>query len=123
MIRIFKTMEGKVQKIPAAEEGSWVAMTNPTQEELISISEQFLIDLDELAHNGRTTGKGILSDDSFRYLYHRRKYHHRMSGGYTDSCSIYGRQDAEFQDTEENPFSVSDALPQCFYVPAVSAYR
>ena len=48
MIRIFKTMEGKVQKIPAAEEGSWVAMTNPTQEELISISEQFLIDLDDL---------------------------------------------------------------------------
>ena len=48
MIRIFKTVEGKLQKIPTAEEGSWVAMTNPTQDELISISEQFLIDLDDL---------------------------------------------------------------------------
>ena len=30
MIRIFKTVDGKVRKIPAAEEGSWVAMTNHT---------------------------------------------------------------------------------------------
>ena len=48
MIRIFKTVDGKVLKIPAAEEGSWVALTNPTQDELINISEHFLIDLDDL---------------------------------------------------------------------------
>ena len=48
MIRIFKTMDGRVQKIPAAEEGSWVALTNPTQDELIEVSEQFGIDLDDL---------------------------------------------------------------------------
>lgn len=48
MIRIFKTMDGRVQKIPVAEEGSWVALTNPTQDELIEVSEQFGIDLDDL---------------------------------------------------------------------------
>ncbi|MDO5146757.1 MAG: magnesium transporter CorA family protein [Eubacteriales bacterium] len=48
MIRIFKTKDGIVQKIPAAEEGSWVALTNPTQEELIQVSDRFLIDLDDL---------------------------------------------------------------------------
>ena len=48
MIRIFKTMDGRIQQIPQVEDGSWVALTNPTYDELCMISEKHRIDLDDL---------------------------------------------------------------------------
>lgn len=48
MIRIFKTMDGKVVKIPEPESNCWVALTDPTLEELKHISEKFEIDLGDL---------------------------------------------------------------------------
>lgn len=48
MIRIFKTIDGVIHKIPQAEEGSWVALTNPSQDELSMISETYHIDLNDL---------------------------------------------------------------------------
>lgn len=48
MIRIFKTIDDQIQKISEPVEGSWVALTNPTQEELATISDRFDIDLDDL---------------------------------------------------------------------------
>lgn len=48
MIRIFKTMDGRIQQISQVEEGSWVALTNPTYDELCMIAETYHIDLDDL---------------------------------------------------------------------------
>lgn len=48
MIRIFKTMDGRIQQISQVEEGSWVALTNPTYDELCMIAETHQIDLDDL---------------------------------------------------------------------------
>lgn len=48
MIRIFKTNDSGIQKIPVVEEGCWIALTNPTLEELKTTAEQFDIDIDDL---------------------------------------------------------------------------
>ncbi len=48
MIRIFKTMDGKVVQLPEIENNTWVALTNPTLDELKFISQQYNIDLDDL---------------------------------------------------------------------------
>lgn len=50
MIRIFKNYEGQkeLKELDTIELESWVAVTNPTVEELKSISENYQIDLDDL---------------------------------------------------------------------------
>lgn len=48
MIRIFKTLEGQIQKISEPAKGSWVALTNPSQEELATTADCFDIDLTDL---------------------------------------------------------------------------
>lgn len=48
MIRIFKTEEGLIHQIDEAENGCWIAMTNPTAAEIQEVSEKFDIDPDHL---------------------------------------------------------------------------
>lgn len=48
MIRIFRTTDIGVQEFTKAEEDSWVALTNPTPDELERISTHFEIDIDDL---------------------------------------------------------------------------
>ena len=48
MIRIFKTTDSGIRKVAVAEEGCWIALTNPTSEELTTIADQFNIDVDDL---------------------------------------------------------------------------
>lgn len=48
MIRIFKTLEGRIQKISEPAKGSWIALTNPSQEELATTADCFDIDLTDL---------------------------------------------------------------------------
>lgn len=48
MIEIFKTFETGISKITSREEGCWIAMTNPTPEELDDISNNYQIDIDQL---------------------------------------------------------------------------
>ena len=47
MIRIFKTTDSGIRKVAVAEEGCWIALTNPTSEELTTIADQFNIDVDD----------------------------------------------------------------------------
>ncbi len=50
MVRIFKNYEGQkeLKELDTIELESWVAMTNPTAEELKYVSKNYLIDLDDL---------------------------------------------------------------------------
>ena len=48
MIRIFKTLEGQIHKISEPAIGCWIALTDPSQEELATIAGQFDIDLTDL---------------------------------------------------------------------------
>ena len=48
MIRIFKTTDSGIRKVAVAEEGCWIALTNPTAEELSTTADQFNIDVDDL---------------------------------------------------------------------------
>ena len=48
VIRIFKTIDGQTQKISEPAAGSWVALTDPTMEELATTADRFKIDLDDL---------------------------------------------------------------------------
>ena len=48
MVRIFKTMDGPIHQIQEAQEGCWIALTNPTATEIYEISEQFGIEVDDL---------------------------------------------------------------------------
>ncbi|MDO5293193.1 MAG: magnesium transporter CorA family protein [bacterium] len=48
MVEIFKTYDGGIHKVNEAEEGSWIAMTNPSASELLDVSERFNIDIDHL---------------------------------------------------------------------------
>ena len=46
MIRIFKTTDSGIRKVAVAEEGCWIALTNPTAEELSTTADQFNIDVE-----------------------------------------------------------------------------
>lgn len=48
MIKIFKSSEKETSQIEEYEEGCWVAMTNPSAEELKEVSERYHIDADDL---------------------------------------------------------------------------
>ena len=48
MVRIFKTIDGSIHQIQEAQEGCWIALTNPTATEIFEISEQFDIEVDDL---------------------------------------------------------------------------
>ena len=41
MIRIFKTTDGMFHQIDEAEDGCWIAMTNPTATEILEVAEQY----------------------------------------------------------------------------------
>ena len=48
MIRIFKTTDGMIHQIDEAEDGCWIAMTNPTATEILEVAEQYGIDPDHV---------------------------------------------------------------------------
>ena len=48
MINIYKTIDGNIHEIQEAEDGCWIALTNPTATEIFEISEQFHIEVDDL---------------------------------------------------------------------------
>jgi len=48
VVRIFKTIDGSIHQIQEAQDGCWIALTNPTATEIFEISEQFEIEVDDL---------------------------------------------------------------------------
>ena len=48
MVKIFKTTETGVLQIEGFEPGCWIAMTDPTAEELYRVSSGYNIDTDDL---------------------------------------------------------------------------
>ena len=48
MIKIFRTIDGGIHQVNEAQEGCWVALVNPTATELLEISEQYEIEVDDL---------------------------------------------------------------------------
>ena len=48
MLRILKTTESGIYQIPEFEDGCWIAMTNPTTDELVLVSSQYNIESDDL---------------------------------------------------------------------------
>ena len=48
MVRIFKTIDGSIHQIQEAQDGCWIALTNPTATEIFEISELFEIEVDDL---------------------------------------------------------------------------
>ena len=48
MIKIFKTTDSGVLQISEFEDNSWISMTNPTTEELFSVSSTYKIAPDDL---------------------------------------------------------------------------
>ncbi len=48
VIRIFKTVDGAIHQVEEAEEGCWIALTNPTATEIFELSKQFQIEVDDL---------------------------------------------------------------------------
>lgn len=48
MIKIFRTVDTNVYQINEAQEGSWIALIDPTATELVEIAEKYDIDVDHL---------------------------------------------------------------------------
>lgn len=48
MIKIFRTIDGTLHQISEAQEGSWIALIDPTATELVEIAEKYEIDVDHL---------------------------------------------------------------------------
>jgi len=48
MIRIFRTVDGNIHQIQEAQEGCWIALTNPTASEVFEISTKYGIEVDHL---------------------------------------------------------------------------
>src|SRR5699024_2878133 len=48
VIKIFRTIDGNVHQISEAQEGSWIALIDPTATELLEIAERYQVDVDDL---------------------------------------------------------------------------
>ena len=48
MIRIFKTVDGKIHQVDEASEGCWLALTDPTATEIFEIARHYHIEIDDL---------------------------------------------------------------------------
>lgn len=48
MIRIFKTVDGKIHQVDEASEGCWLALTDPTATEIFEVARQYHIEIDDL---------------------------------------------------------------------------
>ena len=48
MVRYFRTIDGNIQQIEDAQEGCWVAMTNPSASEVFAIANKYGIEVDHL---------------------------------------------------------------------------
>ena len=48
MIRIFKTVDGKIHQMDEASEGCWLALTDPTATEIFEVAKRYRIEVDDL---------------------------------------------------------------------------
>ena len=48
MIRIFKTVDGKIHQVDEASEGCWLALTDPTATEIFEVARRYHIEIDDL---------------------------------------------------------------------------
>ena len=48
MMKIFRTMEEGIRQINEIQEGCWVALSDPTASELLAISTEYGIDIEDL---------------------------------------------------------------------------
>ena len=48
MIRIFKTVDGKIHQMDEASEGCWLALTDPTATEIFEVAKRYHIEVDDL---------------------------------------------------------------------------
>ena len=48
MVKIFRTIDNNVHQINEAQEGSWIALIDPTATEIVEIAEKYGIDVDHL---------------------------------------------------------------------------
>lgn len=48
MIRIFKTVDGKIHQVDEASEGCWLALTDPTATEIFEVARHYHIEIDDL---------------------------------------------------------------------------
>ena len=48
MMKIFRTMEEGIRQVNEIQEGCWVALSDPTASELLAISEEYGIDIEDL---------------------------------------------------------------------------
>ena len=48
MIRIFRTVDGNIHQVQEAQEGCWIALTNPSASEVFEISTKYGIEVDHL---------------------------------------------------------------------------
>ena len=48
MIRYYKSIDSKLEKLKSFEDGCWVNLVEPTQSEIKEISEMFNIDIENI---------------------------------------------------------------------------
>ncbi|MCR1840775.1 magnesium transporter CorA family protein [Murimonas intestini] len=48
MIKIFRTIDGAVHQVNEVQEGCWIALVNPTATEILDISKEYQIEVDDL---------------------------------------------------------------------------
>ena len=41
MVRIFRTIDGRIHQVQEAQEGCWIALTNPSASEVFEISTKY----------------------------------------------------------------------------------
>ena len=48
MVRIFKTVEGRLQQLGEPQDGCWIALTDPTATEIFDSAQKYGIEVDDL---------------------------------------------------------------------------
>ena len=145
MLRMFSTVDGQVRQISKPENGSWLALADPTDVELATVSQETGIDLADLRAplDDEERSRVDVEDDytmiivdiptveerSGRDWYtivdHRDEDddHHRVHAGHPGAPSVHGRHDPGIQHFHAIQIHSADPLSKRDDVPAVPAHH
>ena len=147
MVRIFKTIEGAIHEIQEPQEDCWIAMTNPTATEIFEMSERFGIEVDDLrAPLDEEERSRIEVEDNYTLILvdvpmieerNDKDWYGTIPLGIIvtkkmiftvclEDTQVLTRfmegRVRNFLYLYENQIHFADPVPQCHYVPALSAY-
>lgn len=148
MIRIFKTVDGKIHQMDEVSEGCWLALTDPTATEIFEVAKRYNIEVDDLRAplDEEERSRIEVEDDYTLIIVDTPILEERgekdwygtipLSIIVTDEIiitvcledtsvfgQVHGWTSTKFLYLHEDQIHSSDSVQECKYVPALPAYH